>query len=132
MIFVRASSTASVTALHSSGANPNDSVKRSTAPRTAQSKLGSLGSSRRISTPRPRSPLGSFVSGGCDGGEVFINDLGSPLHPVWSNALNLSTKFGGPLQSQPLGGLCHNALRARSIGKKTNTFRGPLPATTEN
>src|SRR5436309_9662686 len=45
IMLVSASSTARVTALQSSGENPNDSVNRSIAPRTAQSNAGLLGNS---------------------------------------------------------------------------------------
>src|SRR5579864_4624854 len=60
IILVRASSTARVTALHSCGENPNDSVNRSTAPRTAQSNMGLLGNSILISKPSLESLLRSL------------------------------------------------------------------------
>src|SRR5580692_4756222 len=62
MIFVSASSTARVTARDSGAENPNDSVSCSTAPRTAQSKLGLLVNWSFNSKPRFKSSLRSMPS----------------------------------------------------------------------
>src|SRR5580704_4009844 len=73
MMLVIASSTARVTDLQSAGENPNVSVKRSIAPRTTHSILGSL----RSSTFNSRSRLmrRSVPSYSCGRREVIVRDL---------------------------------------------------------
>jgi hypothetical protein len=102
MIFVSASSTARVTARDSGAENPNDSVSRSTAPRTAQSKLGLLVNSSFNSKPRFKSSLRSM-----------------PLpHPAeWGLHVRLS--FASDYSSRPANSLHvfdHSPEKSRTFG----------------
>jgi hypothetical protein len=101
-MLVKASSTARVTARQSAAENPNDSVNRSTAPRTAQSRLGSLCNSSLNRRLLLESPLRSLPLLRRTGWRNFMRNSISPpgLPRLRSKHRSLIDHFPPTLQKE--------------------------------